>query len=110
MFIQLGGYAELYEDEWDGEGEQPYVEDLKIIISCFLSLMAFHVSIAQQTNPVPGFYDELKKTNPDSAGKIRVASMNPFGAKKGSMRPAGVRPWRQPRAARMQPRSSPSMR
>ena len=55
---------------------------LKPIISCCLALMIFHVSIAQQSNPVSGFYDELKKTNPDSTGKLRLVSISIIGNKK----------------------------
>lgn len=55
---------------------------LKLIISCCLTLMIFNVSIAQQSNPASGFYDELKKINPDSSGKLRVASITITGNKK----------------------------
>ena len=44
--------------------------------------MIFNVSIAQKSNPVSGFYDELKKANPDSAGKLRVVSISITGNKK----------------------------
>ena len=44
--------------------------------------MTFHVSIAQQSNPVTGVYDELKKINPDSSAKLRVGSISVAGNKK----------------------------
>jgi outer membrane protein assembly factor BamA len=54
----------------------------KFLISCFVALAFINDCVAQQPAVVPGFYDEIKRINPDSTAKLRVASFNITGNKR----------------------------
>ena len=54
----------------------------KFLISCFVALAFINDCVAQQPAAVPGFYDEIKRINPDSTAKLHVVSFNIKGNKR----------------------------
>ena len=54
----------------------------KFLISCFIAMAFLYDSVAQTPVAVPGFYDEIKKINPDSSAKLRVTSISITGNRR----------------------------